>query len=65
MVGADGETDIFSLNLPGSEKTIKQVLAEKIPAAEVEADKGIIGKAYLEALRLMEGNDRQQDAAGS
>ena len=57
MVGADGTTDIFTLNLPGTNKTIKQVLAEKLPGAEQAADKGIVGKAYLEALRLMEGND--------
>lgn len=59
ILGADGKTDIWSVPLSGG-KTIKAALDELIPSAEVEADKGIIGKTYLEALRLQEAGQIDQ-----
>lgn len=56
ILGADGKTDIWSIPLSEG-KSIKSVLDELIPGAEQEADKGMIGRTYAEALRLMKGNN--------
>ena len=53
MLGADGKTDIFSVPLGESGRTIKDVLTKLLPNAEAEADKAIQGKAFVEMEALM------------
>ena len=59
ILGVDGKTDVWSIPLGGG-MSLKAKLDELIPGAEVEADKGMIGKTYVEALKLQQAGNPQQ-----
>jgi len=50
--GADTRTDLFSIPIGNTGKSIKDILAEYQPEFERDADKALIGKAFLEAMQL-------------
>jgi hypothetical protein len=51
-VGADGKTDVFSVPLGRTGVSISDKLETLIPDAEGKADRAIVGKTYLEAVKL-------------
>lgn len=57
MFGADGKTDIFSIPLGDTGKSITDVLEGLVPGAEDEADKAILGRAFLEMEQLRAKKD--------
>ena len=59
MFGADGKTDIFSIPLGDSGKSIKDVLTTMIPDAEEEADNALLGKTYLRMEELRANGDAE------
>ena len=59
MFGADGKTDIFSIPLGDTGKSIKDVLVTQTPQLEVEADKAKMGEAFLKMEELRASGDVQ------
>ena len=59
LYGPEGKTDIYSIPLDQKGKTIKSLLDELIPGAEVEADKSLLGKTYLQMEQLRAAGDVQ------
>jgi len=59
MFGADGKTDIFSIPLGNSGKSIKDVLTAMIPNAEAEADNALLGKTFLQMEELRASGDAE------
>ena len=59
MIGADGETDIFSIPLGQSGSSIKDILQGQLPGAETEADAAIIGRTYLQMEQMRQAGDAQ------
>jgi hypothetical protein len=55
--GADGKTDIFSIPLGDTGKSIKDVLAEQTPQLEAGADNAMMGAAFLQMEELRLNND--------
>ena len=61
LLGADGSTDIFSVKLGQSGKSIKDVLFEMLPGAEVAAEKGKLGEV-MKGVFALEKEGRLEEA---
>lgn len=60
LLGADGKTDLWSIPIGDSGKTIKDVLTTLTPGLEKAADGETIGRTYLKALELTQSGQVEQ-----